>query len=145
MFQYPCHVSAAAPHWSINSLGIETTTMKLYALLAIAVALPIPLQRIKKSDGSTKTKCVKDGIIDFFSNPSIENEITKIQRVMLKTFANSRLGLGALSDLLTLLKLQALPAAAVLTPPTPQTATLALGLKIRKIIDRCESRKSLSQ
>jgi hypothetical protein len=48
MFQY---VSVAltmfhtSPHWSINSLGFETTTMKLYALLAVAVALPIPRER----------------------------------------------------------------------------------------------------
>ncbi len=38
--EVPYHVSA--PHWSINLLGLETTTIKLYALLAVAVALPIP-------------------------------------------------------------------------------------------------------
>ena len=34
------------PHWSINSQSIETKTMKLYALLAVAVALPIPQKKV---------------------------------------------------------------------------------------------------
>ncbi len=47
-FSIPYHVSAT-PRWSINSLGFETATMKLYALLAVAVALPIPKRRMSTS------------------------------------------------------------------------------------------------
>ena len=58
-FSIPYHVSAT-PRWSINSLGFETATMKLYALLAVAVALPIP--RPARRMSSSLDKCEADWV-----------------------------------------------------------------------------------